>query len=150
MRGSVTNYRALAEPLLRLLRSPSILNAKRILIASVLSAALVISGCATCPGKRSWRAVGDDKIVEEFMCSPSQLSTAIRHIFEREGKLLSENASETIVGIVDERRVWIRIEELGTEKVRMTVQARSKHGAADLEMATYIQSHVARQKALCR
>ena len=44
---------------------------------------------------------------------------------------------------VDERRIWVKIEEFDTRVTRVLVQARTKGGAADMEMAAFIDKQIA-------
>jgi hypothetical protein len=44
---------------------------------------------------------------------------------------------------VDERRVFVHIEEFDTRTTRVIVQVRTKGGGSDLEMAAFIDKQIA-------
>jgi hypothetical protein len=61
-----------------------------------------------------------------------------------QGTLLSEDTLKNVLeASVDERKIWIKVEEFDTRTTRILVQARTKGGAPDMEMAAFIDKQIA-------
>ena len=114
----------------------------------VLSAlALSLSGCVeTLDGRKkaAWNPVSKDQIEGRYERSPAELWSASKDVLKHQGTLISEDTLKNVLeASVDERIVWVKIEEFDTRVSRVLVQARTKGGSADLEMAAYIDKQIA-------
>jgi hypothetical protein len=60
------------------------------------------------------------------------------------GTLYSEDLlKSTLEGTVNNRTVWVKVEELDPQVTRVTVQTRTKGGTSDVELAGEIDKQIA-------
>ena len=109
--------------------------------------AIVFSGCVdTLDGRKkaAWNPVSKDQIEGRYERSPAELWSASKDVLKHQGTLISEDTLKNVLEAnVDERIVWVKIGEIDTRVTRVIVQARTKGGSADLEMAAYIDKQIA-------
>jgi hypothetical protein len=107
---------------------------------------LAQSGCIdTLDGrKKAGWPLTKDIIEGRYERSPAELWSASKDVLKHQGTLISEDTLKNVLeASVDERRIWVKIEEFDTRVSRVLVQARTKGGSADLEMAAYIDKQIA-------
>ena len=76
---------------------------------------------------------------------------AAKDVLQLNGQLTGENTvNHSLEGIIDTRRVWIRIDPVGDRWSRATVQARTKGGGADLYLASEVDKQIALRLATDR
>lgn len=92
----------------------------------------------------AWDAgAGKDTVEGRYEFTPAQLWTATKDVIKTQGVLVSEDMQKNVLeASIDERKVWVHIQEFDTRTTRVLVQARSK-GGADLEMAAFIDKQIA-------
>ncbi|HXJ61768.1 MAG TPA: hypothetical protein VNU68_34435 [Verrucomicrobiae bacterium] len=109
-------------------------------------AAMGLTGCVdTLDGhsKFAWDPT-KDKVEGRYEFTPAQLWTAAKDVIKTQGVLVSEDMQKNVLeASIDERKVYIHIEEFDTRTSRVLVQARTKGGGADLEMAAFIDKQIA-------
>lgn len=85
-----------------------------------------------------------DRVEGRYERSPAELWTASKDVLKYQGTLISEDTLKNVLeASVDERRIWVKVEEFDTKTSRVIVQARTKGGAADMEMAAFIDKQIA-------
>lgn len=109
-------------------------------------AALGISGCVQTVDGRHKAGVPfvKDRVEGRYERSPAELWAASKDVLKYQGTLLSEDTLKNVLeASVDDRRIWVKVEEFDTRTSRVIVQARTKGGAADMEMAAFIDKQIA-------
>lgn len=85
-----------------------------------------------------------DTIEARYERSPMEIWKVAKEVINYNGQLSSEDVlKSTLEGSVNTRTVWVRVEPLDDRVTRVMVQARTKGGAADLEMAGEIDKQIA-------
>jgi hypothetical protein len=111
-----------------------------------LALACVISGCVnTIDGRQQ---VGlpmvKDKIQSSYERSPMEIWKAAKDVLAFQGKLYSEDVMRsTLEASVNTRTVWVRVDPVDQKSTRVTVQARTKGGGSDIELASEIDKQIA-------
>ena len=87
---------------------------------------------------------GKDTIEGRYEFTPAQLWTAAEDVLKHQGTLISKDTLKNVLeASVDERTILVKIAEFDTKISRVFVQARTKGGVADLEMAAFIDKQIA-------
>lgn len=123
-----------------------LMKLKWILSLALGAMALGLSGCVeNLDGRRSAGVpFVKDRVEGRYERSPAELWTASKDVLKYQGTLLSEDTLKNVLeASVDERRIWIKVEEFDTKTSRVLVQARTKGGVADMEMAAFIDKQIA-------
>lgn len=109
-------------------------------------AVVVLSGCVeTVDGRhRAGVPFASDRVEGRYERTPAELWTAAKDVLKHQGTLLGEDTLKNVLeASVDERRIWVKVEEFDSKISRVIVQARTKSGAADMEMAAFIDKQIA-------
>ncbi len=118
----------------------------QIFLLTLAVATLGLAGCVeTIDGRhRAGVPLTRDRVEGRYDRTPAELWTAAKDVLKHQGTLLGEDTLKNVLeASVDERRVWVRIEEFDTKTSRILVQARTKGGGADMEMAAFIDKQIA-------
>ena len=118
-------------------------------LASVIFLAMLFLGSTGCV-----RTVDDrhrmanpfvrDKIEGRYEFPVDKVMRAAKDVLQLNGQLTGENTIiNTVEGIIDTRRVWVRVDPVGDRWTRATVQVRTKGGGADIYMASEIDKQIA-------
>jgi hypothetical protein len=109
--------------------------------------ALGLTGCVeTLDGRRrgTWNPVGKDTVEGRYDRTPAEIWAATKDVLKHQGVIVGEDTLKNVVeASVDERVVWVRIEEFDTKTTRVLVQSQTKGGVPDLEMAGFIKEQIA-------
>ncbi len=121
---------------------------KNVAVAWVLLAALVVTapGCYRTLDQRSKAGVpfSKDKISGQYERSLEQVQNAARKVLQYNGTLASDDiVNRVLVGKIDTRTVYVRLTEFEPSLTGVTVQARTKSGAPDIELAAEIEKQIA-------
>lgn len=119
---------------------------KWILSLALGAMALGLSGCVENLDGRHQAGMPfvKDRVEGRYERSPAELWTAAKDVLKYQGTLLSEDTLKNVLeASVDERKIWIKVEEFDTKTSRVLVQARTKGGGADMEMAAFIDKQIA-------
>jgi hypothetical protein len=114
-------------------------------LASALCA-LVVSGCVKTLNEEHRAGVPfyDDQVEGRYEKTPSELWTAAKDVLKHQGSLIGEDTLKNVLeGSVDERHIWVKVEEFDSKVSRVIVQARTKSGGADKDMAAFIDKQIA-------
>jgi hypothetical protein len=69
---------------------------------------------------------------------------AAKDVLAFQGKLYSEDVMRsTLEASVNTRTVWVRVDPVDQKSTRVTVQARTKGGGSDIELASEIDKQIA-------
>lgn len=120
------------------------LNFFAVLAACV--AVLFLSGCVnTLDGrKRGGVPFQTDRAEGRYQRPVADLWTAAQDVLKYHGKVTSvDTARQSLQGNVDERDVWIAVSAVDSNISKVLVQARSKAGFADYQMAAYLEKEIA-------
>ncbi len=123
---------------------------KIFIIAFVSAFAVLFTGCyKTVDGHvKAGVPFKKDKIEGRYERPTTQIFDASKVVLTRFGKIVSEDTiSKTLLGKVDTRTVWIKVEEVDAKVSKITVQVRTKGGASDIDLAAQIEKEVALQLA---
>jgi len=109
--------------------------------------ALALSGCVETPGggrSATWTPLAKSRVEGRYDRPPAEIWAATKDVIKHQGTLVSEDVLKNVLeASVDERTIWIQIDEFDTKTTRVIVQAMTKGGVADLEMAGYIKEQIA-------
>ena len=115
-----------------------------VFVASVSS--LLLQGCVgTLDGRhRGGVPFQRDRAEGRYQRPAADLWTAAQDVLKYHGKVNSvDTARQSLQGNVDERNVWMSVTALDGNLSQVVVQARSKAGLADYQMAAYLEKEIA-------
>jgi len=115
------------------------------LIAACLGAS-VLAGCVdTVDGRhRAGMPFQHDRSEGRYPRPVAELWTAAKDVIKYHGRINSEDIErQSLEGNVDERHVWISVDAIDDKLSRVIVQARTKGGNGDMQMASYLQTEIA-------
>ena len=110
------------------------------------ASSLGFCGCvATVDGRREagvpWVK---DKVEGRYERTPLDIWAAAKDVIKYNGVLTSEDTQRsTLEGNIDTRKVWVHVEEVDPKISKVVVQARSKGGVPDVELAGYVKEQIA-------
>jgi hypothetical protein len=107
----------------------------------------VLSGCYTTEDgqmKATINPWGKDDIVARYERPLDQIFEAGKEVLTYNGSLISEDRiGNTLRASIDDRTVWVKVEQIEESLTEVTVQARSKWGRPDVELASEIDKQIA-------
>ena len=118
---------------------------KKIALLAVLVAGVAV-GCQSTPEGRMRAGIPfvKDTIEGRYQRSTAQIFEAARQVLQLNGTLTSENTiSSTLEARVDNRRVIVTVDEVEPGVSRLRVEARTKAGGADVDLAAEIEKQIA-------
>ena len=123
---------------------------KNFAAAGALLAALLIAtpGCYRTLDNRSRAGMPftKDKINGQYERALDQVQAAARKVIQYNGQLVSDDiVNRVLVGKIDTRTVYVGLAELEPAVTRVTVQARTRGGGADVDLAAEIEKQIALQ-----
>ncbi len=124
------------------------------LIFAVFAGALLlaVAGCVSTVNERTAPGVPfvKDRVEGRYERNVEQVFQASKDVVTANGTLSNEstiydktNAVRTVVGKVNQRNIWIRIESIDPKVTAVIVQARTKGGSPDLDLAHEIEKQIA-------
>lgn len=106
-----------------------------------------LSGCtSTLDDKKTvaWVPWSQDTVEGRYEFTPAQLWAATKDVLRTQGTLVGEDMQRNVLEAnVDQRKIYVKVEEFDTKISRVLVQARTKGGNSDLEMAAFIDKQIA-------
>jgi hypothetical protein len=118
--------------------------------------ALVTAGCVTTVSdtKTAGNPFGRDSVAGRYQRPMDEVYRAAIQVINNDGTLLTEyiphdttNSVRAFVGRVNQNKVWVRVEAVDPQITQITVEARTKWGNQDLDMAHELEKEVALQLA---
>ena len=126
---------------------------KKIFAALAGAAAVVaVTGCVHTVTDTSTFAVsyGKDSVAGRYQRSMDQVYQASVAVIQNNGVLLTEyvphdntNAVRSLQGRVNDRKVWIRVEQVEPRVSQVDVEARTKWGRVDLDLVHELEKEIA-------
>ena len=106
----------------------------------------LLSGCVGTVdgGHRAGNPFVKDNVEGRYERTPQEIWTAAKDIIQHHGTLISEDlVKNTLQANIDEHKVWIFIQEIDSKTTRVIVQARTKGGNGDVQLASYLDKEIA-------
>ena len=118
--------------------------------------ALMTAGCVTTVSdtKVAGNPLGRDAVAGRYQRSVDEVYRAAIQVINNDGTLLTEyiphdttNNVRAFMGRVNQNKVWMRVESVDPQITQISVEARTKWGNQDLDMAHELEKEVALQLA---
>lgn len=119
---------------------------KKLLLVALALAAVLVSGCYSTEtgSKKFGMPFADDKIESRYQRTVAQVFTAAKEVLAFNGTLTGENTIDnTLQAKVDNKTVWVRVDEIETGVARSFVQVRGPAGGADINLAAELDKQIA-------
>ncbi len=129
---------------------------KNKLFLALTGLVIVAAGCVgTVDGNRAGGLpLIKDRIEARYDRPADEIFAAAKEVIAFNGVLLNEgtifgqtnavnNIARTVIGNVNECRVWIRVEQIEPKISELTVQTRTKGGGSDLNLAAQLDKQIA-------
>ena len=119
---------------------------KFLMSLAVLAVSILLTGCvSTVDGHmKMGMPLVKDKIESRYQRGIPQLITATKVVLARNGTLVSDDTiNNTVTARVDTRTVWVKVTEVDPNVSGVIVQARTKGGAPDVDLASEIDKQIA-------
>lgn len=129
-------------------------NMKKIFFTAFAAVTLITAGCVSTVSGTHTAAVPltKDRVEGRYERTLDQVYTAAVAVVKANGVLVTEyiphdstNAVRSLQAKVNERDVWMRVESVDPKITAITVQARTKYGGSDLDLAHELEKEVALQ-----
>lgn len=118
------------------------------LFLALACAATLLTGCiATVDGHtRAAVPFRKDKIISRYEFPVAKVFTAARVVLTQNGQLQAENTlNHSYVARVNERSVYVLVEEIQPTVAQVTVQVRTRLGGPDIDLAAELDKQIALQ-----
>ena len=119
---------------------------KFLMSLAVLTVSVLLTGCVSTVDGHMKMGVPlvKDKIESKYQRGIPQLIAAAKVVLARNGTLVSDDTiNNTVTARVDTRTVWVKVTEVDPNVSGVTVQARTKGGAPDVDLASEIDKQIA-------
>ncbi len=125
---------------------------KKFAFALLATAAVVFTGCVKTVSDTNTFATtwGKDSVAGRYNRSLDQVYQASTAVIQSNGVLLQEyiphdstNAVRSILGKVNDRKVWVRVSAVDIKTSQVDVQARTKWGTRDLDLVHQLEKEIA-------
>lgn len=119
---------------------------KLFMATAVLSVSVFLTGCVSTVDGHMKAGVPfvKDSIESRYERPMAPLIEASKAVLARVGTLVSHDVINNVVTAkVDTRTVWVKISEVDPRVTGVTVQARTKGGAADVDLASEVDKQIA-------
>jgi hypothetical protein len=114
-------------------------------LAFIASCACLLSACVTTVDGRSrpGMPMAKDTIESRYERPTDQIFAAAKDVLKFNGTLVSENTiNNSVEAKVDTRTVWVAVDEIEPKITRVRVQARTKGGRGDIDLASEIDKQI--------
>jgi len=124
----------------------------KMLLAVAAAAVIVATGCVnTVSGTKSFAITpGQDSMEGRYQRSVEQVYQAAMYVIGQNGVVVTEyvphdttNTVRSLYGRVSDRKVWVRVESESPSVTQVDVQARTKMGGKDLDLAHELEKEIA-------
>ena len=115
-----------------------------VLVAAVCLAGFLAGCVRTVDGRsRPGMPMAKDVIESSYERPVEQIFTAAKDVLKLNGTVTSENTvNHSLEAKVDTRTVWIAVDEIEPKVSRVRVQARTKGGRGDIDLASEIDKQI--------
>lgn len=120
-------------------------------LVALFGAAFLMAGCVqTVNDQTTWgMPLMKDKMEGRYERPADEIFQAAKVVIGADGTLVSEttlhqtNMVRVVEGRVNQRKVWVRIEQVDPQVSSVVVQARTENGGPDVELAHEIEKEIA-------
>jgi hypothetical protein len=129
---------------------------KTIFFAALMGMTVLATGCVdtVAGGKTAGVPFIKDKIESRYERPSEQVFEAAKQVVIEDGSLINEgtlygqtnavgNMVKTVQGKVNERTVWVRVEQVDPKITGVAVQTRTSGGISDIDLAAQIDKQIA-------
>ena len=105
-----------------------------------------LTGCYSTPDGRNRMGMpfSKDKIESRYERPVDKIVAAAKEVLTYNGTMTSDNTiTHVLEARIDNRTVWVRVEEVDANLSRVVVQARRKGGTSDIDLASEIDKQIA-------
>jgi hypothetical protein len=129
---------------------------KKTIFAVLAAVAVIATGCVKTVSDTNAFATtwGKDTVAGRYQRSLEQVYQASVVVIQSNGVMINEyiphdntNAVRSLLGRVNDRKVWVRVESVDARTTQVDVQARTKWGTRDLDLVHEIEKEIALQLA---
>jgi len=129
---------------------------KKLFFAVLAGAAIIVTGCVNTVSDTQTLATtwNRDSVAGRYPRTVDQVYQASLAVIQQNGVLLTEyiphdstNNVRSLMGRVNDLKVWIRVEGIDSKTTQVDVQARSKWGVSDLDTVHELEKEIALQLA---
>jgi len=129
---------------------------KNKIFAVFAGAVIIATGCVHTVSDTSTFAVsyGRDSVAGRYQRPAEEVYQAAVTVINRNGVLLTEyvphdytNTVRSLSGRVDDRKVWMRVEQIDPRVSQVDVEARTKFGRVDLDLVHELEKEIALELA---
>ncbi|MDR3460266.1 MAG: DUF3568 family protein [Verrucomicrobiae bacterium] len=130
---------------------------KKLFFAVFAGAALIVAtGCVSTVSDTKTLATtwSNDSVAGRYQRTVDQVYQASLTVIQQNGVLLTEyiphdttNNVRSLMGRVNDLKVWVRVEGIDTKTTQVDVQARTKWGATDINVVHELEKEIALQLA---
>ena len=121
------------------------------ILVPLFGAAILATGCVeTVNDQTTWgMPLMKDKMEGRYERPADEIFQAAKVVVSADGALVSEttlhetNLVRVVEGRINQRRVWVRIEQVDPQVSSVVVQARTENGGPDVELAHEIEKEIA-------
>jgi hypothetical protein len=124
------------------------MKSKILMLFAACTLVIAVTGCYSSADGRLKAGVPfvKDSLSSLYERPAAQVWTAAREVLTRNGRLVGDNTvAKTLTAKVDNRTVWVMIEDVDPRLTRVTVQARTSMGGADIALASEIDKQIVLQ-----
>ncbi|MEI6076501.1 MAG: DUF3568 family protein [Verrucomicrobiota bacterium] len=125
---------------------------RKTIVAAFAAAALLSIGCVSTVNDSHTFALsyGKDSVAGRYPRTLDQVYQAAVAVITVNGVIMNEyiphdntNAVRSLLGRVNDRKVWVRVESIDPKVTQVDVQARTKWGTRDLDLVHEIEKEIA-------
>jgi hypothetical protein len=129
---------------------------KNLIFAVLAGATILATGCVKTVTDTSSFAVtwGKDSVAGRYQRTLDQVYKASMTVVINNGVIINEyiphdstNAVRSLLGRVNDRKVWVRVEAIDQRTSQVDVQARTKWGTTDLDLVHQLEKEIALELA---
>jgi hypothetical protein len=122
------------------------------LVVGLLGVLILVAGCVKTVSDRHTAGVPwvKDTVTGHYERPLDQVYDAAKEVVKTNGRLLNEsvihaetNVVKTVQGKVNDRTVWVRVEQADPNVTAVAVQTRTPGGASDINLAHELEKQIA-------
>ena len=116
-----------------------------VILAVVVGVMAGATGCVrTLDGRSRMGMPVKDRVEARYERPPMEIWAAAKDVLAYNGTLYSEDTlKSTLEASVNSRKVWVYVVPLDTQVTQLVIQARTKAGGADVELAGELDKQIA-------
>ena len=116
------------------------------LFSAVVFLGFLLTGCVTSPDGRQHMGMPfvKDKLTSAYERDVREVWMAAKDVLNYNGKVYTEDVLKSVLeASVNRRTVWVKVEQIDSNRTRVIVQARTSAGGPDVNLAAEIDKQIA-------